>query len=84
MTYLLTFWYFKVFEKILVTLLQWFAAQQQISAFREQKYTLFHAKFNAQFNASSLVPASKNHSKWIKNHEKQTVFGKPISTLPED
>ena len=32
----------------------WFAAQQQTSAFRRQKFGLFYPKFGAEFNESSL------------------------------
>ena len=76
--------FFCIFEKILVISLQWFAVQQKISTIRDQEFALFHAKFNAKFSASSLVPAIKNHRKSITNCERQTVFGKPIYTLHAD
>ena len=76
--------FFYIFEKILVISLQWFAVQQKISTIRDQEFALFHAKFNAKFSASSLVPAIKNHRKSITNCERQTVFGKPIYTLHAD
>ena len=32
----------------------WFAAQQQASTFRRQKFDLFYLKFSAEFNELSL------------------------------
>ena len=45
---------FKIFEKIKVNLLYWFAAQQQTSTFKRQKFGLFYLKFSAEFNELTL------------------------------
>ena len=41
---------FKFFEIMKVTLLHWFAAQQQTSTFRRQKVDSFYPKFSAKLN----------------------------------
>ena len=43
----------------------WFAAQQQTSTFRRQKFNLFYVEFSAEFNENSLF--SKSNIKWLKN-----------------
>ena len=47
--YLETALCFKIFEKVKVISLYWFAAQQS-SAFRGQKFGLFYLKPSAEFN----------------------------------
>ena len=46
--------FFKIFEKTQVILRFWFAAQQQISTSRRQKFDLFYPKFSEEFNDLSL------------------------------
>ena len=42
--------FFKIFEKMPVISLHWFAAQQQNSSLRCQKYNLFRSKFFVESN----------------------------------
>ena len=42
--------FFKIFEKMRVISLYWFAAQQQNSSLRRQKYSLFRSKFSVESN----------------------------------
>ena len=46
--------WFKIFEKMKVISLYWFAAQQQTRTIRRQKIGLFYLKFNAEFNEATL------------------------------
>ena len=55
---------FSNFEKILVLLLYWFAAQQQTSTFRCEIFDPFSSKFQAEL--MSLFPATKRGSKIAK------------------
>ena len=43
-----------MFEKTQAISLYWFAAQQQISTSRRQKFDVFYSKFSAEFNEFSL------------------------------
>ena len=45
---------FKIFEKVKVISLYWFAAQEQTSTFRQQKFSLFYVKFSAEYNKLTL------------------------------
>ena len=40
----------KIFKKVAVILLFWFATHQQTSTFRRQRNGFFYTKFNAKFN----------------------------------
>ena len=44
----------KIFEKMQVVSLYWFAAQQQTSTSRRQKFDLFDLKFSTEFSELSL------------------------------
>ena len=46
--------FFKIFEKTQGISLYWFAAQQQTSTYRRQKFDLFYQEFSAEFNKFSL------------------------------
>ena len=46
---------FKIFEKLQPISLYWFAAQQQTSTSRQQKFDLFYPTFNPEFNELSLT-----------------------------
>ena len=45
---------FKIFEKTQPISLYWFAAQQQTSTSRRQKFDLFYSKLVSEFNELSL------------------------------
>ena len=44
----------KIFEKRQIVLLYWFAAQQQSSTLRQQKFPSFYSKFNARSDELNL------------------------------
>ena len=49
-------------------LLYWFAAQQQISTFRQKTFDLLYLKFSAEFNELNLnyLKRQEMAKKWLK------------------
>ena len=59
---------FKIFEKIQPISRYWFAAQQQTSTCRRQKFALFYPEFTPEFNELSLMFWTRQEvaKKWVK------------------
>ena len=63
---------------LLAILLYWFAAQQQTSTSRRQKFDLFDPKFSSEFNKLILTFQEQQEiaKKWLKQKQsRKHVFG---------